>query len=298
MKTMKNSSTLSIMKKSLWVSRVPGSYMIVCVAIILWLSPGVYAQQSESAKTTERNHDIISNQSVSIDLRPLVQQDSQNHQEVLPAKIQNPTDKDKTENMSPADETSTSTNTEPVTVLPARRIPKRLTGVASNEPSTLSPSVPWYRTGLGALAIVMCVMGGLYWVIRRWVPSVRTSDNRVVRVVARTAITPKHHAALLRIGQRFVLVGISGDKINTLSEITNPQEVADLTARVDTTQSSHATGFENLLSKETADYTESKPDLNMETISADDDHRSHRQGWLKTPALSELKNKLRLLQHR
>lgn len=280
------------------MSRSPWLYKIGCIALALCLSPRVCAQQSEAANTARGNHDIISNQSVSIDLKPIVQHDPENHQEALHANVQNPLKKDTTKNVSPTDETIASTKPEQVTVLPARSVTKRLTGVASKEPSTDSTSVPWYRTGLGALFIVMCVMGGLYWAVRRWVPSVRVSDNRVIRVVARTAITPKHHTALLRMGQRLVLVGISGDKMNTLCEITNPQEVAELIARVDTTQSSHATGFENLLAKETADYTESKPDLHTETIHADDDHRSHRQGWLKTPALSELKNKLRLLQHR
>lgn len=272
--------------------------MTVCLAVMLWLSPRVCAQQSESEKITQRNQNIISNQGVSIDLKPVVRQDPENHQKALPANVQNPLEKDTTENVSLKDETITSTNTKQTTVLLARKMPKHLTGVASKESSKSSTSVPWYRTGLGALSIVMFVMGGLYWAVRRWVPSVRASDNRVVRVVARTAITPKHHAALLRMGQRFVLVGITGDKMNTLCEITNPQEVAELVASLDTTQSSHATGFENLLSKETADYTESKPDLHTESIHADDDHRSHRQRWLRTPALSELKNKLRLLQHR
>ena len=51
-------------------------------------------------------------------------------------------------------------------------------------------------------------------------------------MAARVVISPKHSAALLRMGNRYVLVGISGDRMASLTEVTDAEEVATLTARL------------------------------------------------------------------
>lgn len=115
---------------------------------------------------------------------------------------------------------------------------------------------PWYRTGLGALAIVLTLLGGATWAFRRWMPMARAADSSVLRVVARASLSPKQNLALIRVGRRFVLVGASGDRVNVLCDVCDPEEVAELTARCDVSRGPGGGRFDELLVSETADYAE------------------------------------------
>jgi flagellar biosynthetic protein FliO len=123
-------------------------------------------------------------------------------------------------------------------------------------------STPWYRTGIGALGIVLASIVAAVWAFKRWVPAVRAADGGLLRVVGRTSLTPKHSLALVRMGRRFVLVGVSGDRLSRLCEVSDPEEVAELAARagIGTTPSTNA--FDNLLLHEAASYEEpDEPEL-------------------------------------
>ncbi len=113
---------------------------------------------------------------------------------------------------------------------------------------------PWHRTGLGALAIVLAIMGGLYYLLRRCVPSMRAVDSGIVRVVGRSSLTPKHQVVLVQLGRRFLAVGISGDRMTTLSQISDPGEVAELAARAGVRAARRSDGFDELLLREAAEY--------------------------------------------
>ncbi len=102
--------------------------------------------------------------------------------------------------------------------------------------------------------IVLAIMGGLYYGVRRWVPSTRAADNGIVRVVGRTPLTPKHHVALVQLGRRYVAVGVSGDRIERLCEIDDAEEVAELAARVGAGEVRGGNGFDELLFRETSEY--------------------------------------------
>jgi len=119
---------------------------------------------------------------------------------------------------------------------------------------SLAPQTPWYRSGVGALAIVLALIGGLVWALRRWVPAAQGRESRIIRVVGRASLSPKHSAALICVGRRFVLVGMSGEHVNTLCEISEADEVAELSLRTDTVPTQEAEGFERLLIEEAADY--------------------------------------------
>ncbi|MGB2987064.1 MAG: flagellar biosynthetic protein FliO [Phycisphaerae bacterium] len=116
--------------------------------------------------------------------------------------------------------------------------------------------VPWYRTGFGALAIVLVLIGGLVWVVRRWVPAARGGDSHLLRVVGRASLSPKHSVALVQLGRRFVMVGVSGERVNTLCEVNDPDEVAELCIRAGASGVQGADGFDRLLLEEATDYRE------------------------------------------
>jgi len=115
--------------------------------------------------------------------------------------------------------------------------------------------VPWYRTGLGALVIVLGAVIGVFFLLRRWIPSARMVDNGILRVVGRTPLTPKQHIALVKVGRRFVAVGVSPDRVDALCEISDPEEVADLTVRGGA-QTARGGNFDEWLFREAAEYCE------------------------------------------
>jgi len=117
--------------------------------------------------------------------------------------------------------------------------------------------VPWYRHGLVALSVVLGVIFGLLWLLRRYVPSVRKAPAGPLRVVARTAISPKQSVALLEVGRRYVLVGITADHLTNLGHIQDPDESFHLRAKaLEPRPAGRQNRFDELLSQEAAEYAE------------------------------------------
>lgn len=112
---------------------------------------------------------------------------------------------------------------------------------------TLVRRLPWYRSGVASLVIVLLLLAGIYWAVRRWVPIAKAPDNRVIQVVARTAISPKQGLALVRLGRRFVLVGTSPDRMDVLADVSDPAEVADLVMQLGGADRQRKGQFDKLL---------------------------------------------------
>lgn len=159
-----------------------------------------------------------------------------------------------------------STKPTPGTVLPSRsrflRPPKR-TGerrrlanaeVASQTTSGSREDRTGFPSGLGALFIVLALMGAIAWAARRWIPAARASDSGLLRVVGRTSLSPKHNIALIQLGNRFVMLGLGTDRLTTLCEVVDETEVAGLVSRIHTTAKPKAGGFDDLLAREASDY--------------------------------------------
>lgn len=158
-------------------------------------------------------------------------------------------------------------------------------------------SVPWYRSSLVSLAIVLSLVAGVYWLARRLVPSFRATDSAVLRVVARSAVSPKHNVALLRVGRRFVLVGLSGERIATLAEITDGDEVAELVAKVGDGLVPAAKGFDKLIAREADAFdVDLGEGVTEEVVGEMDPVASSRRVAFHGSALSQLKDRLRGLQ--
>ncbi len=114
--------------------------------------------------------------------------------------------------------------------------------------------LPWYQTGLGALVVVLGLIGGSAWALKRWVLTSKGGSSNVLQVVSRASLSPKHSVALVRLGRRFVMVGIAGEQVSMLCEVNDPDEVAELAIRTGESVDRKADDFEQLLLEETADY--------------------------------------------
>ena len=181
-------------------------------------------------------------------------------------------------------------NAGSLTLAPSSRFARRRLAPALGDGAINERSAPWYRTGIGALAVVLALVAGAYWVVRRWMPSARTVDAGVMKLVGRTGLTPKQSLALVQVGRRYVVVGVSPDRLDSLCEICDPEEVAELGLRIGSQRTGSADEFNALLAGEASDY----PDASPPVSDLREREFSHRAG---TPgALKELLARLRTMQ--
>lgn len=83
----------------------------------------------------------------------------------------------------------------------------------------------WTTTGLGLAAVLGVLFVGSR-LIRRVVPGGFVGETAgPVHLLCRTYLTPKHSVCLVKCGERILLVGISGERMQTLSEIHDPEEI-------------------------------------------------------------------------
>lgn len=103
---------------------------------------------------------------------------------------------------------------------------RRLSGVKKAE-SGLSP------TGASALLwpliAVLAMIGILAVLVRKWMAGThRFGADGVIKLLARQYLSNKQSLCLIRVGRRVVLLGVTPDRITTLSDIDAPEEVAGI----------------------------------------------------------------------
>lgn len=98
-----------------------------------------------------------------------------------------------------------------------------------------SPSAALYEVAkvAGALILVVGVIVGLKVFATQvlGIKAVGLNANRGIRVMSRTVIGPKQQLLLLQVGRRLVLVADSAGTMSPVAEITDPDEVAELSAQ-------------------------------------------------------------------
>lgn len=173
----------------------------------------------------------------------------------------------------------------------AERAPAKSTTILGRKRSTApydGPGVgasetPWYRTGIGALGIVLALMGVVYFGLKRWAPSMRLHDGGLVRIVSRTVVGPRQSVVLLCVGRRMVLVGVSPDRMDCVCEIADAEEVAALASQAAVSEGRGP--FSSWLDREAAQYA-------AETGTEAQEGQGVLHG-AATPAVGRLLQKLR-----
>ena len=94
------------------------------------------------------------------------------------------------------------------------------------------PAAPWYRTPYVALAGVLLLIGTLAKMAKRCVPAARPLAAHALQIIGRMPLSAKQSVVLLHIGNRLVLIGVTTDRMQTLAEIRDLQEVSLLLGRV------------------------------------------------------------------
>jgi flagellar biogenesis protein FliO len=112
-----------------------------------------------------------------------------------------------------------------------------------------SPSMDFARVG-GALVAVVVLIFILRGLGRLFFPAATgRGQSRVVEVLSRSPLAPKQQVMLLRVGRRLIVVGDSGSQMNTLCEISDPDEVAGLVGQLREEKTMAAAAFGSLFGR-------------------------------------------------
>lgn len=84
-------------------------------------------------------------------------------------------------------------------------------------------------TLLWPLIAVLVTIGILAVLARKWMGGTnRFSADGVIKVIGRQYLSNKQSLCLIRVGQRVVLLGVTSDRISSLCDICEPEEVAEI----------------------------------------------------------------------
>lgn len=106
---------------------------------------------------------------------------------------------------------------------------------------------------LAALALVLAVLVGLYWLIRRFLPGQAPglAGGGGLRLIGRLPLGPKRGLALVEVAGRVLVLGLGEQNISLLASIDDPDQVAQLKAG--------RPGFGQALKKAVGQAPEEKP---------------------------------------
>ena len=84
-----------------------------------------------------------------------------------------------------------------------------------------------------SLAVVLGLIFVLRWGAQRlFGKTVASRASRAVQVLSRNVISPKQQLLVVQVGRRLVVVGDSGQQMNALCEITDPDEITALVGQL------------------------------------------------------------------
>jgi len=118
-----------------------------------------------------------------------------------------------------------------------RRVPKRSTGKTGSTGTPVSGSRDLLKM-LQPAGLVLLAIGVLAFVARRWLPQARQAagGGAAIQVLARQHLSAKQSLCLVRLGRGLVLVGVTPDQISTVAQIQDPEETAEVVARIERTR--------------------------------------------------------------
>jgi len=91
----------------------------------------------------------------------------------------------------------------------------------------------WILNTLGALGVVIGVILLARRALSRMNGGVTVAGSSpVLQVLSRTAVAPRNHVLLIRLGERILVVGDSAAGLRTLAELTDPQEIGGILAEI------------------------------------------------------------------
>jgi len=163
-------------------------------------------------------------------------------------------------------------------------------GAAAGEHTAATTGGGYLLSTAGALGLVIGLVLAARWLIVKFSGRPLAAPSTAVELLSRTAVAPKSHVLLLRVGRRVLVVGDAGGALRPLGEIDDADEVADLLGAVTASRPGSVTqSFGGLLDRFNRDHDAADQ---RRTEGADD---SEQHAGAALDALSGLKSRLKNL---
>lgn len=78
---------------------------------------------------------------------------------------------------------------------------------------------------LVGLAIVLLVLAGISWLMKKYMPGVNHQQS-VIRVVGGTSLGPRERVVVLEVADRWIVVGVGGGQMTALANLEAGQVIA------------------------------------------------------------------------
>lgn len=94
---------------------------------------------------------------------------------------------------------------------------------AASDTAALSSNGSWgvLFQGLLGLLLVLAVMAGFFWFLRRFSPG-QTGVQGTVKVVGGVMVGPRERVVVVEIGETWLLVGVGGGQVSPLHHMPKP----------------------------------------------------------------------------
>ena len=142
-----------------------------------------------------------------------------------------------------------------------RRAPKRSAGKSGATGGSPAGARDLFKM-LQPAGLVLLAIGVLTFVAKRWLPQARQAagGGAAIQVLARQHLSGKQSLCLVRLGRGLVLVGVTPDRISTVAQIQDPDEVAEVVTRIEQTRGRSFTQTMTRFSSRTAEPVDAAED--------------------------------------
>ena len=83
---------------------------------------------------------------------------------------------------------------------------------------------------LAGLFLVLAVMVGAYWLVRRFLPGPAAVGSGRMRLLGRMGLGARKYLALVEVAGKVLVLGVTNESINLLDTVDDPERVAEMTA--------------------------------------------------------------------
>jgi flagellar protein FliO/FliZ len=156
--------------------------------------------------------------------------------------------------------------------------PSTQAAAPATAPSRPEGGMDLFRVVLSLAGVVVLVLV-LRWVGRRYLSMPGGSGgSKVMKVVARSTLSPRQQLLMIQVGRRLVVAANSGGQVNTLCQITERPEVEEILAQL--RMRGDSAGFGNVLGKAQQGMDEEKtdPSTGLEPVAGEEDIKAGLSG--------------------
>ena len=138
---------------------------------------------------------------------------------------------EKTSSNQPLGLNDTPSPASPSTVIPRRSASADRTQEAATADEADRPTVAWYRSPWISLLLVLAAIGLLAVLLRRVTRGQPGTAASTLRVIGRVPLGTRQSVALVRLGERLLVLGVTDQHVSPVSEITDAEEIARIVSQ-------------------------------------------------------------------